>query len=609
MLRFAPPLLALFAAALPAQGNLVCDQPVVALRPGERTCVTVRTVPATPGVTITPQFNIGIVQVSPGTTATTGPTGEARFIFSHGNVSLLGTSVFFHDPSTVFASCQSDVVCDYGKITLRGEAGSYPGRFALEIEAAPAVQPGQFGVILLSPTFGTIPLATFNFLDPRELSLGPVGLTLPAGFGGAFAAPFTRFATPPLTLGALPGNATIYAQAVVLGLSAPLFQRLSQPQPIYLAPADTFQNRFKQMTMVRSFFPVIETGDQRVMAIGGGAGGIFSQIATDACDVYDPFTDTWSQNPTSMTAPRSLHTATRLPNGKWLIVGGVDDLNDPQSSAEIYDPATNTFTAVGSMASVRVGHSATLLPGGQVLIAGGLSVIDTNIILTIVSSLDSTEVFTLDPSGCSGSFTPGPKMANNRAGHTAIALSDGRVLVAGGIGHALGIPSIWDKTELYGGASFTAGPVMPTQRALSSLVQIGNAPDRYLLAGGLNSVLGAGAPTDRADVYTANPNQPGSWARAGNMSTVRGIQAAYRFGDEVIQIGGLKGNLIVPESQATTDVYHIPTGTWSTGPNLSTERGAYGSYLDPYGVVHIMGGATGPGQYPSVSDSTEWYHR
>ena len=606
MSRLSLPILALFAAAAPAQYSLVCDQPNVTLRPGESTCVTVRTVPATPGVAIQPQFNAVFVRVRPLGTAVTGPGGDVRFNVAHANVSLLGTAVFFNDPSTVFASCKSDVVCDYSKLTLRGEAGSYPGAFALEIHAEPPVTPGQIGAILLSPTSGVVPLNAFNFMDPRSLSIGPVGLTIPPGFAGAFTAPFESFAATPLTLGALPGNATIYAQAVVLDLSPPLFQRLSQPQPIYLAPAGSFSNRFAQMAMVRSFFPVIETADQRFMAIGGGAGGIFSQIATDACDVYDPATDTWSPNATTMTALRSIHTATRLPNGKWLIVGGVDGMNDPQNSAEIYDPATNTFTAVGAMSAVRVGHSATLLPNGQVLIVGGLSVISTNIILTVASALNSAELFTLDATGCNGSFSQVPSvMSAPRAGHNATLLSDGRVLITGG----LGVLGIVKSTEFYSGGGFAPGPAMPTERALGSLVKIDSAPDRYLVAGGLNNLLGNGAPTDRADVYTAAPNQPGSWARAGNMSTVRGIQHAYRFGDNVIQIGGLKGDLVAPESLATTDVYHIPTGTWSAGPNLSTERGAYGSYLDPYGVVHIMGGATGPGICPSVSDSTEWYHR
>src|SRR5687768_8508336 len=75
-----------------------------------------------------------------------------------------------------------------------------------------------------------------------------------------------------------------------------------------------------------------------------------------------------------MTAPRERHTATRLHDGKILIVGGA--LWGPSgcagtTSAELYDPASHTFTLTGKMTAARCYHSATLLADGRVLIAGG----------------------------------------------------------------------------------------------------------------------------------------------------------------------------------------------------------------------------------------------
>ena len=61
-------------------------------------------------------------------------------------------------------------------------------------------------------------------------------------------------------------------------------------------------------------------------------------------------------------------TATLLPGGSVLLVGG----NIPQSDvAELYDPATGTWSLTGSLGTSRSGHTATLLASGKVLVAGG----------------------------------------------------------------------------------------------------------------------------------------------------------------------------------------------------------------------------------------------
>ena len=60
-----------------------------------------------------------------------------------------------------------------------------------------------------------------------------------------------------------------------------------------------------------------------------------------------------------------------LPNGKVLVAGGVDIDGHALASAELYDPASGTWTATGSLATARDDHTATLLPNGKVLVAGG----------------------------------------------------------------------------------------------------------------------------------------------------------------------------------------------------------------------------------------------
>jgi hypothetical protein len=79
----------------------------------------------------------------------------------------------------------------------------------------------------------------------------------------------------------------------------------------------------------------------------------------------------------SMVTPRKQHVATLLPDGKVLVLGGhrgpgKDNSAFPVYSAEVWDPATERFTAMASMATYRGYHStAFLLPDGRVVSAGG----------------------------------------------------------------------------------------------------------------------------------------------------------------------------------------------------------------------------------------------
>jgi len=76
----------------------------------------------------------------------------------------------------------------------------------------------------------------------------------------------------------------------------------------------------------------------------------------------------------SLTQPRQYHTATLLTNGQVLVAGGFS-FSAPvgeRASAELYNPATGTWTATGTMNQARYYHTATLLNNGKVLVVGGL---------------------------------------------------------------------------------------------------------------------------------------------------------------------------------------------------------------------------------------------
>jgi hypothetical protein len=70
-------------------------------------------------------------------------------------------------------------------------------------------------------------------------------------------------------------------------------------------------------------------------------------------------------------------TATRLPDGRVLVIGGgTQNWSVFPLTAELWDPATATFRPAGSLAVGRHSHAATLLPDGRILVVGGFAYAD-----------------------------------------------------------------------------------------------------------------------------------------------------------------------------------------------------------------------------------------
>ena len=105
-----------------------------------------------------------------------------------------------------------------------------------------------------------------------------------------------------------------------------------------------------------------------------------------------------------------------LADGRVLITGGQS--GDMVNSAEIYDPATDSFTATGSMANKRQYHTATLLADGSVLIAGGW---DAQNVSGYTLTLASMERFI----PASNSFVAAGATEARRGQHTATPLPNG----------------------------------------------------------------------------------------------------------------------------------------------------------------------------------------
>jgi hypothetical protein len=179
---------------------------------------------------------------------------------------------------------------------------------------------------------------------------------------------------------------------------------------------------------------LLRTG--KVLIAGGNAAGDDDELAS--AEIYDPATARFVRTG-AMNRPRSYFTAAVLKDGRVLLAGGLSGGQYPyhrvEATADLYDPETERFTAVGNMKVPRYKQGAALLPGGKVLIAGGSNEDGRQ------STYSSTEIF--DPK--IGKFTLGPRMKFQRYKLLSgvVALKDGRILLAGGAEQ----PEIYDPAR------------------------------------------------------------------------------------------------------------------------------------------------------------------
>jgi hypothetical protein len=345
------------------------------------------------------------------------------------------------------------------------------------------------------------------------------------------------------------------------------------------------------------------------------AGGQSGNNAVASAELYDPGTGTWS--PTgSMSVARSHPTATLLPSGKVLVAGG-NNAGGTLASAELYDPATGTWSATGSMGSPREGGTATLLPSGKVLMAGGENVLPG--CCYFAYGYASAELYdpasgTWSPTGsmatgrtfqtatllatgkvlvASGSTQSGPtrtaelynpatgtwsttgSLATGRSSHTATLLPGGKVLVAGGNEGGLATAEIYDP----GSGTWSAAASMGTARANFTATLLANGD---VLAAGGETPSGTTSSTELYDP-TAN-----AWSPSGSMAIARSsFTATLLPTGKVLANGGSNagGTLASAEIYVPPPPPNVVVNTNDSGPGslraaMSYANGHAGTTVD-----------------------------
>jgi len=251
------------------------------------------------------------------------------------------------------------------------------------------------------------------------LILAVLACASPAQAGGQFAA-VGDMSTPRALHGAAPlpdGRVLVVGGiadfGIVLG-SAELFD-----------PASGAFAATGAMTVPRWDHAAALLHDGRVLIVGGSSGADDDGISFTQAngELYDPLLGTFSAVSSDIEIGGERATATTLADGRVLVVGGWIQGQGTVARAQLFDPASDTFSETGAPHFARIVHTATLLADGRVLVAGGTS--------STGGLLDSAETY--DPG--TGRFTLlASTMSTPRERHAAARLADGRVLISGGYG-------------------------------------------------------------------------------------------------------------------------------------------------------------------------------
>jgi len=330
--------------------------------------------------------------------------------------------------------------------------------------------------------------------------------------------------------------------------------------------------------------------DGRVLIVGGiGARG-----AVATAEIWDPVAQSFSAAG-DLHEPRIGHAAAALPDGRVLIVGGDLDSGRPTHTAEIWEPATGTFRDLGPMPRVRgSGVRAVTLPDGHVAIFGAEACknhLNRHADPTLPECDGTmTRVDLFDP--VSETFTPAGNTFEDRTWQAAAVTTDGRVLLVG----SGGLPA--KRAELYDPANGTSqemGPPSADYTGGQTLTPLDDG--RVLLVGGetgsLQNDTGDVKLTARAELWDPASDR---FARAGVMDTARSRHTATLLPDgRVLIIGGNGAQVkdFIDPAVASIEVWDPATQTFSDLTNLETARGAHTATLLPDGTVLVVGGWTG----------------
>ena len=323
----------------------------------------------------------------------------------------------------------------------------------------------------------------------------------------------------------------------------------------------------------------------KILVAGGGGfpcsgGGCYSTVNSTA-ELYDPSTATWSY--TGSLRRRTGHSATLLGNGQVLVAGGVNygyDIGKFSyvTTAELYNPETGRWRLTGGLKALYAGHAATLLQNGKVLLVG--TSLNTSISAQVASDSRFPSAELYDPDTETWNSSAAPTIAG-----PLTLLPDGTVLVVSG-----------GAAELY-------HPDTETWSSAGNLNVIRSVRTATLLNNGTVLITGEGESSSAGYAEIYDPAM-GIWSTTSNPFTVRGGTATLMSDGKVLLAGGYDS--LHPVSGE--ELYDPTTGTWSLTSHLNDARAGHTASLLPDGKVLVAGGVDGDFDIGTIfHDTAELY--
>jgi hypothetical protein len=395
----------------------------------------------------------------------------------------------------------------------------------------------------------------------------------------------------------------------------------------------------------------LDLGTDGDPVIGNLAKGIVPVNLTIALSEFGSAPQLSGSSTPSIAIPRTYHTATLLPDGRVLVLGGLRNIEPGLLESEIYDPSSGEWSMAQSMQAPHLSHTATLLDNGNVLVIGPewwggsghlIRIVElydhssgtwstvgemrpqtfhTSVLLhdgAVMSmggwlDLSNTTSISRIYEPTTNTWFNASRMSQPRAEHTATVLNNGNVLVTGGAGGptkpALSSAELWDyQTE-------TWNPASSMQHARSLLTATLLTSGKVLVAGGRDA---QGMALSSSEEYDPESD---TWSGVSDMNQGRMFHTSTLLYDgRVLVTGGSAEPLIMDpwrdifdarlgilgegKTLASVEIFDPATGAWTTLQDMEIARKVHTATILPDGVVLIVGGTTLSG---SATSSFELY--